>query len=38
MDVNHKRLKFLAAQTDVVSEKYTQACKEAKSTLDHYMS
>jgi hypothetical protein len=46
MDVNHKRLKYLAAQTDVAfeqykqhpaSEKYAQAYEEAKFALDHYM-
>lgn len=46
MDVNHKRLKYLADQTNAAfeeykqypaSESYAQAYEDAKSALDHYM-
>lgn len=46
MDVNHKRLKYLADQTNAAFEQYSQypasddyaqAYEEAKSALDHYM-
>ncbi|AGH47158.1 hypothetical protein [Paraglaciecola psychrophila] len=46
MDVNHKRLKHLAVQTDAAFEEYkqnpasenhAQAYEDAKSALDHYM-
>jgi hypothetical protein len=46
MDVNHKRLKYLADQTNAAfeeykqypaSENYAQAYEDAKSALDHYM-
>jgi hypothetical protein len=46
MDVNHKRLKYLADQTNAAfeeykqypaSENYTQACEDNKSALDHHM-